>query len=450
MPLDSLNEHIDLIVNQIKDRKCSEIIYPLARKNLEISAENHIKGLKIIQNILRKAIIGPATDIEEKIREKGKTVNIEDIIRKYWLYQVANCYNSVERLNFEFTNQIESMLPLEVYYWLDSVFKGTKVPINFVLEASSQFSAQSYNEKILDPLSVGLELGAGIKVPGTLSAIDVTDVLQGFKITDGYVIDYIRGEARNTILWPILIHEIFHIVDRERKLLDNILQSGQTFPIINDDPETNLRHTREIFVDILSAKYFGPMYLLALVNYYERLPYVQTLDHPEMTLRLRAIQEYLMKTNIQYTDIYDRCKTICVEKTSSKIKGILESNNFTKEKESNVIQIYEAVSQLFDDLKFPSFKAALKQYQYQTSDEHYEHCKDKENLFVNPAYTFKDIEDLIFERGVSLGLDPRIILNVANARSEKYSAEKHFEIITDSIVKWKINKEWNKTIEAPI
>lgn len=450
MPLDSLNEHIDLIVNQINERKLSEITYPLARKNIKISSENHIKGLKIIQNILRKAIIGPATDIEEKIREKGKKVNIEDIIRKYWLYQVAGCYNSVERLNFEFTNQIESMLPLEVYYWLDSVFKGTKVPINFVLEASSQFSAQSYNEKILDPLSVGLELSAGIKVPGTLSPIDVTDVLQGFKITDGYVIDYIRGEARNTILWPILIHEIFHIVDRERKLLDNILKSGKIFPIINDDPETNLRHAREIFVDILSAKYFGPMYLLALVNYYERLPYVQTLDHPEMTLRLRAIQEYLAKTSVQYTDIYDRCKTICIEKTSNKIKGILESNNFTREKESNVVQIYEIVSQLFDNLKFPSFKTALKQYQYQTSDEHYNYCKDKENLFVNPAYSFNDIEDLIFERGVSLCLDPRIILNVANARSEKYSTEKHFEIITDSIIKWKINKEWNKTIEAPI
>jgi len=440
MPLDSVYDHIDFIMGQIKQWKSSSVPYPGIRKNLVLSADNHVNGLSIIKNVLSKAIIKPAKGIQERLEKEGKKADVEDIIRRHWFRQVTECYHVVERFNFDFSNQISPVLPFETHYWIQSVFENWKTYFPLVLEASNQFVNHSFKEKILDPLAPLIEVGLDYTIPGTLEKVNVSDVLEGFKVSSGYVISYIRGEAKNVLLWPILIHEAFHIIDREKNLVGSLLGQDVKLPVFSEVKDINSRWVQEIFIDIFSAKYFGPTYLISLVNYFERLPYVQTIDHPEMALRIRAVQEYVTTTDVEYTDIFDKCKSHCFEIVGEKIKNFLAAADFSVEKEEKIIEMYKIVSGWFDELNPYSFRMALKNYQLQKNDE------KSEKTFVDPVYSFSEIADLVLTNQVSLAIDPRILLNVVMAQYQRYDPEKHFEIMTDSILKWKIRREWNKIV----
>ena len=320
MPLESTRDHLDFIINQIEQWNKDDVVYPVARKNLSLSATNYIRGLKIIQNLITKTIIKPATERQTEIEEKGTPIDLETVIRKFYSRQVVGYYRIAERFNDNFNNQKAPFLPFEIYYWIDSILKDLDIDIPVVVEASNQFINESFNDTIIEPLSAGLEMGGGSLIPGSLETVDVSDIFEGFKIEDGYIISYIRGEFRNIQLWPILIHEIFHIVDREKKLVQNLLKTNTGLPALSSEKSQNLKWITEIMMDIFSAKYFGPMYLLSLQTYFDRLPYVgQTLDHPEMALRLKAVQLYVNETAVPYTNIFDKCKSACSKMTSSKI-----------------------------------------------------------------------------------------------------------------------------------
>lgn len=443
MPLDSLRDHIDSIIKEIDEWKSAEVVYPQARNNLILSANNHKNGLKIIKNILTKTVIKPATNIQETIEKRGGKISIEDVIRKHWTKQVVEYYNLVERFNLNFNNQTTDMVPFEIYYWVQSILDDLNLDVKVIIEASNQFINHSFKETIIEPLSVGLELGAGITQPGSLAQIDVSDIFEGYKISHGYVISYIRGEFKNVLLWPILIHELFHILDREKNLVKNLFYANPELPTLSEDKATNSKWITEIFMDIFSAKYFGPMYLLSLVNYYERLPYHKTLDHPEMAIRLRAVQQYVNDADIAYTDIFDKCKSCGSAMIGDKIKDLLEADKFSKETDEKIIKIYAVISDWFDKSKICSFRIALRQYQLQTNSA------KNEKIFTDPIYPFTDIADLFFDSEVSLALDTRILLNVVMAQNQRYSSDRHFEVICDSILKWKIKKEWNGLFEVP-
>lgn len=102
-------------------------------------------------------------------------------------------------------------------------------------------------------------------------------------------------------------------------------------------------------------------------------------------------------------------------------------------------------------MRIPSFRLELKTYQLRSIE------KETENNFTDPLYEFDTISKLLLENSVSLAIDPRIILNVVMAQIEKITAtaqtarfisEKNFEAITDSLIKWKIVKEWRNVIAS--
>jgi hypothetical protein len=451
MPLESTRDHIEFIINQIENWDKEEVVYPIARNNLILSANNHINGLKIINNLITKTIIKPATEKLDEIQAKGTVIDLETIIRKYYSKQVVDYYRTAERFNENFNNQKKPFLPFEIYYWIDSIMKDIGLETKIIIEASNQFVNHSFNDSIIEPLSASLEIGGGSIIPGSLKTIDVSDIFSGYKINDGYVISYIRGEFRNILLWPILIHEMFHILDREKKIVENLLKRKKIPPLSVENAQ-NLKWLTELVMDIFSAKYFGPAYLLSLQTYFERLPYVgQTLDHPEMALRLKAVQMYMNDSETPYTDIFDKCKSACSKMTSSRINAVIKAEKYSGEKEEQITTIFKAISEYFDELGLPSFRMELKKYLLKSE------AKETEKDFIDPLYDFDEIKELLLDNAVSLALDPRIILNVVMAQYEKlttgvssgrFLSERHYEIITDSLLKWKIEKEWRKAISS--
>ena len=211
--------------------------------------------------------------------------------------------------------------------------------------------------------------------------------------------------------------------------------------MLNENKDINFRWIREIIADIFSAKYFGPMYLPALIDYFERLPYVQTVDHPEMAVRIKAVKHYLDTTQSCYTDIFERCRASCYEMVGSKVENILKSANLPKEKEEDIVKIYEIISTELNSLGMKTFIQSLRDYVTQAEN------KRNKYVFTDPLYTFSEIVDLVMKDGISLAIDPNILLNVIIANYERYLPDEHIEVIKDSFLKWRIKEAWNDHFE---
>ena len=101
MPLDAIFNHINSIINKFKQWDSFKVPYPRVRRYLEISVRNHVNGLQIIKNVLSKAVIKRATEIQKQMEKNGNKISVDDIIRRYWFRQVTQVYQLVERFNFD-------------------------------------------------------------------------------------------------------------------------------------------------------------------------------------------------------------------------------------------------------------------------------------------------------------------------------------------------------------
>ena len=450
MPLETIFDHITELSNTFKKWKGSKIEYPTVRTYLKTSIQNFDTGLSLMKNLLSKVIIHPAKLEQERILKlEKKKIPIEEIIRYRWLSQVTLCYNMVERFNFSVQNQISPIFPIEIYLLIQEIFQEFDSKFPFVFEAGEQFETLSFEKTIMDPLLPFIEISKLYTIPGTLKTETAKDVIEGHRLSPGYIITYIRGEAKTISLWPILIHEAFHAVDLENRYFEKMIvflskKIGE-LPIFNEDEVINKRWLREIFTDIFAIKRFGPMYILSLLNYYERLPYIKGIYHPDMALRLETVMHFL-EEYFPYTDIFPKCKSaIGLQKEDQpsifeRVSDIINAKNFSSEQKKEIDNLYNLISKWLDKLNFSSFRDILKTYanppEKQLSDR----------IFNDPVFNFDEIKELILTDRVSLAIDPAILLNVVLSSYDEYNPDIHFDVITDSIAKWKIKKVWNKII----
>jgi hypothetical protein len=67
--------------------------------------------------------------------------------------------------------------------------------------------------------------------------------------------------------------------------------------------------------------------------------------------------------------------------------------------------------------------------------------------FKDPLLTFDNITNTVMFHHISLAIDPNILLNVVIANYQSYNKDEHYEVIIDSIKKWKIKNVWNFSIQ---
>jgi len=218
---------------------------------------------------------------------------------------------------------------------------------------------------------------------------------------------------------------------------------------LHEDKDVNSQWMSEIFADIMAIHYFGPMYALSLMDYFERVPYVQTIQHPEMCVRLYSTYQYLERSRSLYTDILHRCLNSCKSQILEKCSAYERSGELSKEKKEKLADIYQIFSKWFSSLKIKSFNKILREYALKANS-----AKLKKDLthkyapFPNVVFSYDEIVDLIFLRSVSLAIHPNILLNVILSNMDKYNGNAHFDVLVDSIKKWKIVQAWELSIKS--
>jgi len=460
LPLESLIGHIDSLTSQIceLESELARISFSRIRRLLKSATGNYKNGLKIIREGLTECLIKKAELVAQNRTKDGRLLSPEQVVYTVYQEYVSASYVIAERFNTEITMLVRCGIPPELYHWLLQIPEHFGVEKIIVLQEGPRFITETFNQKIIVPLKSMIELAKRPEVEGTLAQLKPIDLTESNPIEDGYVVSCVRGEAQNPVLWPILCHEMFELVDMDQHLLQDfgsfVSKKGESLPILNSDAETNLRWILEILMDFLAINSFGPMYAKSLLEYFKRAPYYQTFEHPEMSSRLFSVYQYLIRPKKSETDILGKCQLKAKEEIEPEIHRYEIEEELDPEKEQKLLSLYSLLEQFFETIKVPSFIDKLARYSDQAANpkatlKEILQARDDEFIpFQDPLFDFNDIKNNILYHHISLATDPDIVLNVVLANLDLYQKHEHLSVIVDSIRKWKIKQIWNYSIDT--
>lgn len=456
-PLLSTLEHIAELETELNRDigALSQVPYPKVRHNLKIAGENYKKALYSVQTILN-ALVERGKSIEELVASTGRKLTLYEILRKYWGRQINQSYLTAERFRTSFGLESHSSIPSELYYLVFDIFDEFGFGETFVFREGSHFMSESSREiivDVLDPLSQPLSE----PIPGKKSGQKGSELSMP-PITPAHVISYIAGEARNPVLWPVLVHEAFHLLDKGLGLfqtMESSLKKPQRLPILDDtkDNEVNKRWSREIFQDIAAVHYFGPLYSYCLMKYFERLPYIQTIEHPEMSSRLYAVSKYLDEIGsraIYGTDFVSRALGFCRPPIQAEIQKYTDNGELGGNTRLELDMFYECVTTWLKSRNTTLFTDRLKQYVDESAKapEMTRLASIDQVPFIDAILSFDEVVELVFKFSVYPVLHPTLLLNVVLAASEEYSRQGYYERFVECMKKWCIKTAWNQAIAS--
>lgn len=460
MPLEALIDHIDSLIDQIgeleRTPELDQIPFSKVKNHLKSSIRNYKNGLKIIKEGLTECVIKKAILYAQGETKDGRLLSAEQVI--YTVYQelVSNSYRIAERFNTEVTMLMKAGIPPELYHWLLEIPEHFGIKKTITIQEGQRFITETFDQKIIKPLKPMIELAKSPEVKGSLAQLEPSDLMQYNPIKDGYVVSCVRGEVQNPVLWPILCHEMFELVDKEQNLFKRLEEfastKGESLPILDANSKTNRRWILEILMDFFAINSFGPMYAKSLLEYFKRSPYYQTFEHPEMSSRLFNVYQCLRTPIKGKTDILAKCQLKAKREVEQEIKRYRAGGELIPEKEQKLLHLYSLMAQFFEIIKLPSFLDRLAKYSEQSGNPEASLdniLKDETGRFIpfhDPLFNFDDIRNNILYHHISLAIDPNIMLNVVLANYDLYQKDEHFKVIVDSIKKWKVKQVWNCSV----
>jgi len=461
LPLEALIGHIDSLIGQIgqleRSPELGQIPFSKVKNNLKTSFRNYKNGLEIIKEGLTRSVVKKAELYAQTKTKDGKVLSAEQIL--YTIYQelVSNCYRTAERFNTEATMLGRAGIPPELYHWLLEIPEHFEIKKTITIQEGQRFITETFDQKIVRPLKPIIELAKSPEVKGSLAQLEPLDLIQSNPIEDGYVISCVRGEAQNPILWPILCHEMFELVDKEKNLVKRLEEFASTadtiLPTLDANSKINRHWILEILMDFLAINSFGPMYAKSLLEYFKRSPYYQTFEYPEMASRLFSVYQCLRTPIRGKTDIFGKCQLKAKQEVEREIKRYREGGELHPEKEKKLLHLYSLMAQFYETIKIPSFLDKLAKHSEQSSNPAVSlkdilevNEKRRFILFQGPLLIFDDIRNNILYHHISLAIDPNILLNVVLANYDLYQKDEHLKVIVDSIKKWKVKQVWNYSV----
>ena len=457
-PLSSTIEHVEELESEVQRSvaELNKIPYSKVRRNLAIAVENYEKGLFAIKSILGELVErGKAVVALPASRKRNLTLH--EVLRKHWSIPITRCYNTAENFRASFDLESQGGIPWELYHLLIDIFDQFGFSEPFVFREADQFVNETSKETIvdvLDPLIKPLQE----PIPSTIvsksaSKATVPDVIPANTIS------YIAGEARNPLLWPVLVHEGFHVLDKRLGLFDQMEKSlvhPHRLPNLDKakGPDINRRWSREIFQDIAAAHYFGPLYSFSLLKYFERLPYLQTIEHPEMSVRLYSVNKYLEEqpaATVSGSDILTRALGFCRPILKEEISKYVTAGELTDDTTRELDMFYEGVTSWIRSKKITLFEARLNQYLVESdrAREMVQMTTIDKVPYVDPAFKFEEVVDMVCNLGVYPAFHPTLLLNIVLSASDSYTPQGFQERYVDCMRKWCVKEAWNQAISPP-
>lgn len=464
-----LQKRISKLLEQIAEsrRIRDRIPYPTVRKSLEGAEKNTLEALEFNSALVKEVILWRAVVQNGYEKRQNSSVTLEETIRDFFSDNLSDLYHQCDEISEAYlVSQLGSALPPEIYLWIDDVvngfsFKGSKKskipPIVF------QQSSQLINDMQSDSLA---------KKVDTLINLSRTDVRFNLDVTKGrpvtfpydkmvelFVVNFLPGGARNPVLWPVLIHESMHIIDKQWTMTEQFKKFVETnsggFLDLDEHPDKTLNWMNEIAIDMISLSSAGPMFTYSLLSYFDYLPYVESPDYPRIDARLYMMRKYLEDPRNKLPETFDSCREFYA--------SFLRKRKLNKLKyQSNFDKLYDLTIKWMEYNQLTQFKDTLESYlqtgesnvsissvfgpNFSTGDQDLDHLP-----YVDPVFSYPEITRLIFSSKVPLAIHPTILLNVVLSQLEAQELDsKDTETLVETLVKsvhqWKIKTTWSDTV----
>ena len=275
---------------EIYKRILRDIEEELERSKLYGRSENEFKSL--VLDIIRSL----KEELELVIEEIRNVDDIETRIHRSELI-----LRILEEFMFEImmiTRQSREV-PLEMYYFIELVVDDLNISdIRYLLVTGRELSTTNFSQGFYRLFS---------SLPATSELIDSNYPF--------FWIIFVPPALTNNVTdWPLVIHELGHIIEEQLWNIVNRYYSLQDiFPFSVSNYVTPLikyRYAKEYLADYIATCYIGPVFpTRTLLGYYRKEIRISP-DHPSWDERLKAMQEWLKENELtmeeQYAPIFQK------------------------------------------------------------------------------------------------------------------------------------------------
>jgi hypothetical protein len=459
--ISSLLEEI-AAASSIRDK----IAYPSVRQALELAEKNSIESLRLMATLVNDVIIWGARQKNEYEVKIDSTKTLEETIRDWSSGTLNDCYQICDGIFSDyFSSELNSSLPAEIYLWIDDFvhgfkYKGSKkqdIP-QVVFHQSTQYINSKHSDSLATKVDTLIELSNTPVLVGVQEVKPKPVPFPFDKMKNLYIVSFIPGGARNPALWPILMHEALHIIDKQWQLvseLEEFINSSEGFLPLDKEPSNTLKWTKEIAIDMLTLGSAGPMFAYSLAEYLDYLPYIANADYPSMDARLYILRKFLEDPRNHLQGSIDDSRQFFLRALiRKKIKEPSNRVNFDK--------LYDLIMRWMVNSKLLHFSSILENYHNsQTSNTAIRTMFNSDRIspqnidlvpFADPVYSYEDMVRMLFIDKIPVAIHPTILMNVALSQMEaKELGYKELDVLVDllikSIEKWKIREKWSAAVE---
>jgi len=326
----------------------------------------------------------------------------------------------------------DAKMPFEVYILLkDFCTEIGYDNLDLVLAEGSSFEQSSMYSELSETLN-------SLSFPRPTTASSRIEVaLKDIRNQDIVIIYYERGQSKNVLCWPLLLHEMFHsIYDKEK--LHRLSKNCPAVPWLD-----------EALIDLYLTKFFGPAYTISLATYLQRFPYEVSISHPSFSSRIFIALRYLTELQnegklpsplseqipsvfLYLKDIWDKHKTVDAKDVQKSVEIIYSNTG------ADIRQIILEKTLPFVDFLLKTEEKRQKAFKSTAVD-----------FTENEISSISDVAEY-FSHGIPIAADPRILFNafVSESYQEMATSPELNIFIKESLKKWHIKNAWLKAKES--
>lgn len=425
-------------------------VYPSVRLTFQEVGKNYLYGLSYLKYIAEEVLVNRAADELKLFEKDNPEVTIDNIVREVYNGHIRKLYLTAQELQRDFLRQqMQGQIPHEVYLWVADFLPRLVSGTRFIFQEDVKFENEDFTTAIIARVRPLAELTQPT-LDSSIKEFGQTEYSKKYKFVPGSIISYAESEAKTPAFWPIIMHEVFHIVSDKNLYLDGFLNfpkqnsvGGRKIPLLDKDSTRNHNWMDELLVDHLALRYFGPVYAFSLCEYFSRYPSPKTDEHPSEEVRLLAAAHYLEGAT-------KRMGKFMTEPFMVKVNELLYGKTPDLE---GIQELSELLEMWANNLGLPTYEAQLKRYQEESSpskellDYMKDYSKDTDLIaFKEPPFKVEDIRRYFFEGLIPIAIHPNILFNVVFANYKEYDSDVHLTVLVESIKKWRILESWQESL----
>lgn len=178
--------------------------------------------------------------------------------------------------------------------------------LDLIRTATLQIPMELYYLTKASLRDLGYEDVKVVLIPGaSLGTTNLSDALRSVFVFFDNVLTYINSRfpfywiilvppslIRTPLNWPLIAHEIGHILERQKWQLVNGYYTYPTVPSLSP-PDIKSYYAQEFQADFVAVSYFGPIFARRLLEVYYTREFVISKTHPSWRERFEAIADKL-------------------------------------------------------------------------------------------------------------------------------------------------------------